>query len=68
MMRDGWTYFRTDDDELTLHAPSGGGFGNPHERDRSAVELDLNRGFISTEGAARDYGHPAPNAPESMPG
>jgi N-methylhydantoinase B/oxoprolinase/acetone carboxylase alpha subunit len=54
--RDGWAMFRTDVDELTFHAPSGAGFGDPHARDRSAIEADIRTGLVTPEGAARDYG------------
>jgi N-methylhydantoinase B/oxoprolinase/acetone carboxylase alpha subunit len=54
--RDGWTSFRTDEDELSFFVPSGGGFGEPIERDRTAIERDIALGFVTPEGAARDYG------------
>jgi N-methylhydantoinase B len=43
-------------DTLTLLMPGGGGFGNPFERDADAVLLDVRNGFVSIEGARRDYG------------
>lgn len=55
--RDGWVMFRTDGDELTFHVPSGAGFGDPRERDRTAIEADIWRGLVTPEGAARDYGY-----------
>ena len=50
-IRDGWAYFRTDADELTVHVPSGGGFGDPRERDPRAIELDLKHGLVTPAGA-----------------
>jgi N-methylhydantoinase B len=55
--RDGWVMFRSDADELTFHTPSGGGFGEPRQRERSAIEADIRRGIVTPEGAARDYGY-----------
>jgi len=55
--RDGWTSFRADTDELSFNVPSGGGFGVPDERDRAAIEDDLKLGFVTPEGAERDYGY-----------
>jgi N-methylhydantoinase B/oxoprolinase/acetone carboxylase alpha subunit len=55
--RDGWTIFRADSDELTFHVASGGGYGDPHKRDRAAIEADIRSGLISREAAARDYGY-----------
>jgi N-methylhydantoinase B/oxoprolinase/acetone carboxylase alpha subunit len=54
--RDGWVMFRDDADALTFHAPSGAGFGDPRMRSRAAIEADMRRGLVTSEGAARDYG------------
>jgi N-methylhydantoinase B/oxoprolinase/acetone carboxylase alpha subunit len=54
--RDGWLMFRTDDDRITFHAPSGAGFGDPGCRDSAAIQADIRRGLITAEGAVRDYG------------
>lgn len=43
-------------ESVHLASPGGGGFGNPLDRDLSAVESDLNLGYISRETAERDYG------------
>jgi N-methylhydantoinase B/oxoprolinase/acetone carboxylase alpha subunit len=55
--RDGWTIFRNDSDELVFHVASGGGYGDPSDRDVAAIESDIRRGLISREAAARDYGY-----------
>ena len=55
--RDGWTIFRRDSDELVFHVASGGGYGDPRDRDPAAIESDIRRGLISREAAARDYGY-----------
>ncbi len=46
-------------ERLLLVAPSGGGYGPPSERERSAVEADIADGFIAEEAAARSYPGPA---------
>jgi N-methylhydantoinase B len=43
-------------DRLTMRFGGGGGFGNPHERDREAVRKDVENGLVSAAAAARDYG------------
>ena len=43
-------------DSIRAASPGGGGFGNALERDLAAVELDLNRGYISRETAESQYG------------
>lgn len=43
-------------DTITLLMPGGGGFGNPFERDAEMVLRDVRNGFVTVEGAARDYG------------
>jgi N-methylhydantoinase B len=41
---------------VDMRTGGGGGFGNPHERDPERVREDVRDGFVSLEGAARDYG------------
>jgi N-methylhydantoinase B len=36
--------------------PSGGGYGDPLERDPEAVQQDVINGFVSPESAGREYG------------
>jgi N-methylhydantoinase B len=43
-------------DVFVVEAGGGGGYGDPHQRPRSAVRDDLRRGYISRESALRDYG------------
>ena len=43
-------------DSIRAASPGGGGFGNAFERDLTAVERDLNRGYISRETAETQYG------------
>ncbi|MEW2914655.1 hydantoinase B/oxoprolinase family protein [Leisingera sp. JC11] len=40
------------DDYLIFETPGGGGFGDPSERDRQALALDVKRGLVTEEGAA----------------
>jgi N-methylhydantoinase B len=44
-------------DELRYRTPGGGGFGQPRDRDRELVRLDVADGFVSAEAAASDYGY-----------
>ena len=43
-------------DRLTLRFSGGGGYGDPGQRDRKAVEADLRAGYISVEQAYGVYG------------
>ncbi|MGR3375940.1 hydantoinase B/oxoprolinase family protein [Salipiger abyssi] len=43
-------------DRLHLRSPSGGGFGDPLERDPEAVLLDVRDGLLSEARALADYG------------
>jgi len=43
-------------DHLISQGPSGGGYGNPRERDPASVVSDVLEGFISAEMAADEYG------------
>jgi N-methylhydantoinase B len=43
-------------DIVTIDAPGGGGYGNPLDRDNEMVSEDVEEGYVSPEGAARDYG------------
>jgi N-methylhydantoinase B len=43
-------------DTVVTDAAGGGGYGEPHERDREALARDIREGRISLESARRDYG------------
>ena len=43
-------------DIVRITAAGGGGYGPPHERPAEQVLTDVRRGFVSVEGAQRDYG------------
>lgn len=43
-------------DAVIMDAAGGGGYGNPLERDPELVEADVLEGYVSVEGAAKDYG------------
>ena len=43
-------------DEVIMDAAGGGGFGDPLERDFELVEKDVVDGYVSLEGARKDYG------------
>lgn len=42
-------------DRVRLTTPGGGGFGPARRRDQTLLEEDLREGWITTDGAARDY-------------
>jgi len=44
---------------LRLSLPGGGGYGDPHQRPKPAIEADLAAGFIDAETALQDYGTPS---------
>ena len=43
-------------DVLSIQLCGGGGFGNPAEREQSAIAEDVAEGYVSPEAASRDYG------------
>ena len=43
-------------DEIELRMPGGSGFGAATERENAAIQQDINLGYITKEGAKRDYG------------
>jgi N-methylhydantoinase B len=46
-------------ERIRLETPGGGGYGPPAERKQDAIAEDLRLGYVSEEGAARDYKKPA---------
>ncbi len=44
-------------DRVRLIAPGAGGYGDAHERDPRLVAEDLREGWVSPDGARRDYGY-----------
>jgi N-methylhydantoinase B len=43
-------------DEIIVETGGGGGYGPPADRSPELVKRDLQKGYISPEAAARDYG------------
>ena len=43
-------------DWIQIRTPSGGGFGDPASRDRSLIQEDVRRQYMTAEEAAEDYG------------
>ncbi len=41
---------------LRMHYPGGGGYGDPASRDPAALAADIRDGYVTKEGAMRDYG------------
>ncbi len=41
---------------FAVRGAGGGGYGDPARRDRERLERDLEEGYVSREGARRDYG------------
>ena len=44
------------DTVVTLHIPGGGGFGDPGKRSAEAIREDILDGYVTVDGARRDYG------------
>ena len=44
-------------ERILLELPGGGGLGNPQNREIQKIEEDLDAGYISKEGAKKDYGY-----------
>lgn len=72
--RDGpWQYFgrecwRTAPGAVFRYLSNGGGgWGNPLERDPAAVLRDVRNGYVTLEGARRDYGVVVTGDPEEDP-
>ena len=49
-------------DVVCLRLPGGGGHGDPARRRRERIEADLKAGYVTREGAQRDYGYETPGA------
>ena len=49
-------YWMKPDTRVDLNPPGGGGYGNPFERDPQLVLDDVFNGYVSIEGAKKDYG------------
>jgi len=45
---------------VRVETPGAGGFGEPQERDRNAVQRDLRDDKISADSARKDYGFDTP--------
>jgi N-methylhydantoinase B len=43
-------------ERFLLQSAGGGGYGDPRERDRAAIDRDVADGYVSRAGAAKDYG------------
>ncbi|MGH6742505.1 MAG: hydantoinase B/oxoprolinase family protein, partial [Bradyrhizobium sp.] len=43
-------------ERFLLQSAGGGGYGEPRERDRTAVARDIEEGFVTTDAAVKDYG------------
>jgi N-methylhydantoinase B len=44
-------------DVVSFVLSGAGGYGDPRERDPERIRDDVRQGFVTPEGAARDYGH-----------
>jgi N-methylhydantoinase B len=42
-------------ERFLLQSAAGGGFGDPGKRERAAIERDLAEGYVTRDGAAKDY-------------
>ncbi len=52
----GLGYLDAIDQRASIRLAGGSGFGNPMSRDYDAVQQDLDAGYVTPEGARRDYG------------
>jgi N-methylhydantoinase B len=43
-------------ERFLLQSAGAGGCGDPHERDKDAIARDIAEGFVTEDGAKRDYG------------
>jgi N-methylhydantoinase B len=43
-------------ERFLLQSAAGGGYGDPRERDAAALSRDVAEGYVSAEGAKKDYG------------
>jgi N-methylhydantoinase B len=43
-------------ERFLVETAGGGGYGDARERDRAAVEKDIEEGYVTRDGVARDYG------------
>ena len=41
---------------VAVHGAGGGGYGDPGKREREGLERDLEEGYVTKDGARRDYG------------
>ena len=56
VVMDGWRFELKPGDSLAYEGGGGGGFGDPFARDPQLLLRDVMEGFVSIEGASRDYG------------
>jgi N-methylhydantoinase B len=43
-------------ERFLLQSAGGGGYGDPRERDAAALSRDIAEGYVSADGAKKDYG------------
>jgi N-methylhydantoinase B len=43
-------------ERFLLQSAGGAGYGDPNLRDQAAVAADLGEGYVTAEGARKDYG------------
>jgi N-methylhydantoinase B len=43
-------------ERFSLQSAAGGGFGDPRQRERAALERDVAEGYVTVEAAHKDYG------------
>jgi N-methylhydantoinase B/oxoprolinase/acetone carboxylase alpha subunit len=53
-------------EEAVLQVPGGGGFGDPHERERERVREDVALGYVSAQAAREQYGLEITQSPEEL--
>ena len=43
-------------ERFLLQSAGGGGYGDPRERDAAVLSRDIAEGYVSADGAKKDYG------------
>jgi N-methylhydantoinase B len=43
-------------EHFLLQSAGGGGYGDPRERDAAVLSRDIAEGYVSADGAKKDYG------------
>jgi N-methylhydantoinase B len=59
-------YEMKEGDWIEVRTPGGGGWGDPHARDRALVARDVARGYLTAEQAMEAYGYSPSTTPRTV--